>query len=365
MSLFNTFRVLRGGDDPAPQSGVESTDAMMAALIKNLPDLTRVTGENILPLEQARINASRAITPQENQLALDTYRQFGPILNQIGNQISRDNQLAAVGSDAATLAKANETGLVDAALALQRKADPEFYKMREALGRQGTSLLESFGGAGLSGSESEEIARGLNRTNVAGGVNDIGSPTAAIRNAMTFGQAGQNRRNSLAQALATTSQAMQGTKSGFDPFQVATGRSAFSGNTGENKFAGSQTSGLGQNTMGLTTNLLSQAGENQRLSQNINSQRRDSLDRFGATFGTVMNGIGAVTRPGCWVAREVYGDCNPRWRLFRVWLMSKAPRWFYNLYMTRGEWFASKIKDKPKIKALIRRWMDSRIAVMQ
>jgi hypothetical protein len=63
----------------------------------------------------------------------------------------------------------------------------------------------------------------------------------------------------------------------------------------------------------------------------------------------------------CWVAREVYGSDNPRWRMFREWLLADAPAWFRNLYIARGESFAAWISNKPALKAVIRRWMDRRI----
>jgi hypothetical protein len=88
----------------------------------------------------------------------------------------------------------------------------------------------------------------------------------------------------------------------------------------------------------------------------------------GATIGALGN-IGASfvapkpTPPStCWVAREVYGVENPKWVLFREWLFSKAPAWFRNLYIKYGERFAEFISNKPKLKSLIRRWMDSRIS---
>jgi hypothetical protein len=87
----------------------------------------------------------------------------------------------------------------------------------------------------------------------------------------------------------------------------------------------------------------------------------------GATIGALGN-IGASffspkpTPAPCWVAREVYGVENPKWVLFREWLFSKAPAWFRNLYIKYGERFAEFISNKPKLKSLIRRWMDSRIS---
>jgi hypothetical protein len=86
----------------------------------------------------------------------------------------------------------------------------------------------------------------------------------------------------------------------------------------------------------------------------------------GAMMGGLMQGLGTIGGAAigkyCWVAREVYGEENPKWLLFREWLLSKAPAWFRNLYIKYGERFAKFISNKPKLKSLIRRWMDSRIS---
>ena len=63
----------------------------------------------------------------------------------------------------------------------------------------------------------------------------------------------------------------------------------------------------------------------------------------------------------CWVAREVYGAHNPAWLDFRQWMFSSAPKWFFKLYLTFGERFANFISNKPRLKARIRLWMDSKI----
>ena len=64
----------------------------------------------------------------------------------------------------------------------------------------------------------------------------------------------------------------------------------------------------------------------------------------------------------CWVARAVYGPSNPRWLLFRHWLLGYAPAWFRSLYLRHGERFAGWLQDKAWLKRSIRRWMDARIA---
>jgi len=63
----------------------------------------------------------------------------------------------------------------------------------------------------------------------------------------------------------------------------------------------------------------------------------------------------------CWVAREVYGASNPRWIDFRSWMILEAPKWLLALYVRFGERVAKFISDKPVIKAVIRKWMDSKI----
>jgi hypothetical protein len=88
--------------------------------------------------------------------------------------------------------------------------------------------------------------------------------------------------------------------------------------------------------------------------------------REGAIIGGGLSALGqlggsamiAAGMPGCWVAREVYGEDNPKWKVFRMWLTTKGPSWLFNLYMKHGEAFARFIKNKPAIKWVIRKLMD-------
>jgi hypothetical protein len=80
---------------------------------------------------------------------------------------------------------------------------------------------------------------------------------------------------------------------------------------------------------------------------------------FTSTIPQVSQGT--LLGSTCWVAREIYGVNNPKWLQFREWLLTKAPDWFRNLYLSRGERFALWVKNYPRIKSLIRVWMDSRI----
>lgn len=70
----------------------------------------------------------------------------------------------------------------------------------------------------------------------------------------------------------------------------------------------------------------------------------------------------AASAAFCWVAREVYGEANPAWKIFREWMIEDSPRWFHNLYCKYGERFAQFISNKPKLKRLVKAWMDSKIS---
>jgi len=78
------------------------------------------------------------------------------------------------------------------------------------------------------------------------------------------------------------------------------------------------------------------------------------------TPGGVMGGVGGGPI-FCWVAREVYGIDNPKWIEFRNWMAIDAPGWFRNLYVKFGERIAEFISNKPTLKNIIRKWMDSKI----
>lgn len=68
--------------------------------------------------------------------------------------------------------------------------------------------------------------------------------------------------------------------------------------------------------------------------------------------------LNAQRQPVCWVAREVYGQYDPRWVVFRSWLLGPAPSWLRGAYIRYGERFALWIADKPKVKRVVKFLMD-------
>ena len=85
-----------------------------------------------------------------------------------------------------------------------------------------------------------------------------------------------------------------------------------------------------------------------------------NAQRSGAIIGGVAQAVGtyAGMKAGCWVAREVYGNENPEWMVFRQWLFTEAPKWLCELYMEEGERFAKFISDKPLLKFIVKKAMD-------
>lgn len=74
--------------------------------------------------------------------------------------------------------------------------------------------------------------------------------------------------------------------------------------------------------------------------------------------------LGWAPFAGCWIAREVYGADDPTWLLFREWLFTRAPKWLLAAYLKSGEQAAHWLRGKELSKAIVRRWMDSRIRGM-
>jgi hypothetical protein len=77
-------------------------------------------------------------------------------------------------------------------------------------------------------------------------------------------------------------------------------------------------------------------------------------------FGDLLGALPGLIKL-CWVAREVYGEDNPKWMQFRDWMFRHAPAWFFNFYLENGEKIAAWLKRHPWAKRPIRMWMDSRI----
>ena len=176
------------GSSPTVTPMQESMDSVMKAMTANLPSYANAVNNIIGPTEQAKVDANRSIVPQQNALQLSELQKYLPQYTALDTDVGRQRAIGTVNQDAAALRQAQDSGLITNALALQRQADPEYYKNREALSNK-LAGPAAFDPNKLSGSEIAQTTRGLNQTSM--GAPNLGGALAA---AATFGNALAKRR---------------------------------------------------------------------------------------------------------------------------------------------------------------------------
>jgi hypothetical protein len=295
------------GGSPAP-----TTQESMAEVMK-------AYRENLLPMIQQQVSAAKQyepamqdlreqISPREQQLNADLYRQFGPQFAKTGSDIARQNAQAQAETD---LGVVRGTGreLVREAMKTQKEADPEAYRARELA----LANLEQLQGsltdpnAGLSGAERAEIDRSLARENFARGTGATPTATSTVSNAMAFGQAGEARKQQRQSAIANAAQlatgAVQPLSSRIDTFQLTTGRPSV--NQGEARTGGAREVGQESNAMGM--NMFGNASNMRQQENQINASRKDALDSL--TQG--VSAAGGISKLACcWTFAEAYYGWN-------------------------------------------------------
>lgn len=99
--------------------------------------------------------------------------------------------------------------------------------------------------------------------------------------------------------------------------------------------------------------------------RNLNSaQSAAKMGMAGNIIGGLLSGAGGFAAM-CWVAREIYGAKNPKWMLFRHWMLERAPEQLRELYLKNGARLADKLKELPSLKGPIKAFMEEKIAELQ
>jgi hypothetical protein len=93
--------------------------------------------------------------------------------------------------------------------------------------------------------------------------------------------------------------------------------------------------------------------------QSANAQRSGAITGGLLSAAGTMGGAAIKAGMFCWVAREVYGKESGEWLVFRHWVLNEAPDWFRDLYTEEGERFAAFISDKPFLKFIVKKAMDT------
>lgn len=301
--------------------------------------------ENLAPRINAYTSGQREF--EANSLA-DIYRRIiGPLAEQ---------QAASAAHSSRTADMADLLQLGPEYLKGRRAADPLFGELYDS------AMQDLQAGSSLDPRQRRDISQ-----NVLSSLNNRGmslSPFGAYEEALKTTLAGEGLR-SQRQARAGAVSGMLG-----DPLLAITGRP-------------SQALGFGQNAYGQanartpSSNPFDQVNPNDVFDTNINSYyanlfNQQNIDAAESAankqlIGSVVGGLlgGASSAAGgllCWVAREVFGENDPRWWQFREWVVLMAPDRFRTWYQRNGQAFASFLKDKPRTKAGIARWMERRIA---
>lgn len=292
------------------------------------------------------------------------------VLEQITPRVSDIQRTALTEQRAADIADVEALG--GRAIEAMRSADPE---MQRLLQQQGAMTDTLFARAGQVTPQQRRQAEQQARAAYSARGRGMGEASVA---AEILGREDILRQN-RAEAMQSAGQRfamLQAT--GADPFQAILGRpgTAYSGATQQQAF-GQQTALQNLQAMGIDPmagiNLSMQERANQASYQSSVYGAQTAADAAGysATMGLLGSAIGAAGTMGaanilsCWIARECFGENDERWLLFRAWLMTKAPEWFYDWYMKNGENVANWLRGKPILKAIIRRWMVGRIKTVQ
>ncbi len=180
-------------------------------------------------------------------------------------------------------------------------------------------------------------------------------PADVYQEALTkseFGQGLKERRRTNAVAASglfgDVFSAVTGRTGGSGAPQGARISSPYSGTSLEDLFS----TGINREIQGRNLNAASGA-------------RREQL--WGGIAESLISSIGSIAggaAGACWVARAVFGVRSPKWRQFRVWLLTRAPEKFRSWYIQHGERFAAKLRRRPQTKLRLRHWMESKIAEM-
>lgn len=261
-----------GGDPPAP-STQQSMGDVLQAYAQYLPDILRVARQEVGPTEAA-FQASKEVTaPQQAELDARLYETYAPRFAASSAKTEAD-LLGTYGAQN-----------VRNAAALQREVDQPYFTAREQAGGKLGELLAGLDPNKLTEGESSEIERNLNRARVSSGDNRNPDNTSVISAAQTFGSGLQAKRDAVSRAIDNAVNFMNSSRTGVDTFAQATGRS---GTQAYGQQAYTSQPGANQ-AFGTASNVFGQTAAMQAQRNDINSQRRDSLDRSTQVLSSLPN----------------------------------------------------------------------------
>lgn len=275
----NCDGALMCGDPPAPTAN-ESMDSVLTAYKNQLPGLARAAADSLPIIDQQKLIQAQSLSDPYAKLGLDLYKNYGEKFNAEGNKINATNRIADAQNDLDVL-RGPGKDLAAEALKVSQGIDPEYYNVRKSAGDASTRLIDSINVNGLSGGERSEVERSLNADKVATGNDGNNTQIGTVQNAMSYGNALQGKRDALGKAISTATGFLGTARSGIDPY----GRP--STNPGASQFQGVKASD--PDSMGFANNVLNQTSQMAGQANQINSQRRDWMDRVNGAISSVSD----------------------------------------------------------------------------
>jgi len=344
--------------------GVDGQGGLFDLLEDSGRRASKLQRESLGEQRDADVQALQDLSPQ----VVEAYRAADPQSTRLAN-LAEQQAIAAAeqAGRGGTLADLAERQAIAAA----EQADSAFARASEPMGFEAQrqvdqSVLGNMGGTAFSqqGRSSLEAALGReqyrqNREQFAAGLRQsaagIGQSAQGIRqsamgmrqSAAGMGQSAFNQSRSIAGDLGAAILGRPSQGLGLGGQILGQAQTQASGAMGPNLF---------DPNVGINM-AMQQRSDNISL---LGAQAQADASRSSGMMG-MLGSLGGAAIGLCWVAREVYGATNPKWKQFREWMLNDSPSWFRKLYIKHGEKFAKFISDKPRIKAIIRTWMNTRI----
>ena len=334
---------------PKQETYGEATAGGLEAQIKLAPEL---------------MAAEREYAPQKQQLDIDLLRsalfgsdgQPGLIDMYGGPGAAARAQEVGMGGYSREQAGADKAAQVESEMALVRKYGPEAREAFEETNPLLNALeREAMQGIERGGEVSDEMRREISQPILAqysrmGRTFDPVAAGALMRGT----ESARQKRIDRARGFGTQ---IAGMKQRYDPFHAILGR------PGQGGQLYGQQMGLAQGVApGQVFNPEAGASYTQQAYANLVGLKGAEASAQAQWAAGLFSGIGSAAGGLCHVAREVYGETNPRWLQFFFWKEMDGPKWFRNFYNRHSERIAGFIRNKPWLKNLIRHWMDKRIA---
>ena len=340
-------------------TGEDNQDTLRSSL---LGDAKTALGQGLTEREQAQIaNAARA----RQTLMGRTFDQSGAIA-EAEARVAEDNARRMQNRAFAQSVLGQEAGLQQGDITRGMAQESEQAGLQQQVNLTQAQMDQQANAFGADAAQRTAMANQAQRQQA----NQFG--VGARLDAETANE--QLRQQGLANyvnAVGNLSQIER--ESGLDPFQALLGRGGGTALQQGQQVFGQANYGLSSGPQYLNPEAglgyISNMAANQANMYAANvaadaSRSAGMMGGLGAIGGGLLQGAGSAGSFAtlfCWVAREVYGPTNPAWLQFRDWMLNESPQWFFNLYRKYGERFASWISNKPRLKGIIRKWMDSKI----